>query len=34
MSHLAIMAGVLMLSAPAWASDHGPVFGYVTPVNS
>src|ERR1700758_3352852 len=22
------------LSAPAWASDHGPVFGYATPVNS
>ena len=34
MKHLAILAGVLMLSAPAWASDHGPVFGYATPVNS
>ena len=34
MKHLAILAGVLMLAAPAWASDHGPVFGYATPVNS
>jgi hypothetical protein len=25
---------MLTLSASAWASDHGPVFGYATPVNS
>ena len=34
MKHLAILAGVMAFSAPAWASDHGPVFGYATPVNS
>jgi hypothetical protein len=34
MKQLAILACMLTLSAPAWASDHGPVFGYATPVNS
>ncbi len=34
MKHFAILACLLALSAPAWASDHGPVFGYATPVNS
>jgi hypothetical protein len=34
MKQLAILACVLALSASAWASDHGPVFGYATPVNS
>jgi len=34
MKHLAMLACLLALSAPAWASDHGPVFGYATPVNS
>lgn len=34
MKHLATLACVLALSAPGWASDHGPVFGYATPVNS
>ncbi len=34
MKHFAILACVAALSAPAWAADHGPVFGYATPVNS
>ena len=34
MKHLAVLACVAALSAPAWAADHGPVFGYATPVNS
>jgi hypothetical protein len=34
MKQLAVLACILMLSAPAWGSDHGPVFGYATPVNS
>src|SRR6185437_1079068 len=34
MKHLAMLACLLALSAPAWASDQGPVFGYATPVNS
>lgn len=34
MKQLAILACVLALTASARASDHGPVFGYATPVNS
>ncbi len=34
MKQLAVLACALALSAPAWAADHGPVFGYATPVNS
>ena len=34
MKQLAILACVLALSASASAADHGPVFGYATPVNS
>jgi len=34
MRRLWLLAGVLALTAGAWASDHGPVFGYATPVNS
>ena len=34
MKQLALLACVLALSAPVWAADHGPVFGYATPVNS
>jgi hypothetical protein len=34
MKQLAALACALALSVPAWAADHGPVFGYATPVNS
>ena len=34
MTQLAFLACALALSASAWAADHGPVFGYATPVNS
>ncbi len=34
MKQLVILACTLALCAPAWAADHGPVFGYATPVNS
>lgn len=34
MKQLAILACLVALSAQAWAADHGPVFGYATPVNS
>ena len=34
MKSLALLACILALSAGSWASDHGPVFGYATPVNS
>ena len=34
MKQLAFLACALALSASAWAADHGPVFGYATPVNS
>lgn len=34
MKKLAMLACLLAFSAKAWASDHGPVFGYATPVNS
>jgi hypothetical protein len=34
MKQLAILACALALTGSAWASDHGPVFGYATPVNS
>ena len=34
MKQLALLAFTLALSAPAWAADHGPLFGYATPVNS
>lgn len=34
MKQFAILACVLAFFAPARASDHGPVFGYATPVNS
>lgn len=34
MKQLAILACVLALTVSAWASDHGPVFGYAMPVNS
>ena len=34
MKQLAILASVLASFSPAWATDHGPVFGYATPVNS
>ena len=34
MKQFAILACVLAFSLPARAADHGPVFGYATPVNS
>lgn len=34
MKLLIVVAGALALSGVAWAADHGPVFGYATPVNS
>ncbi len=34
MKRLWLLAGVLALTTGASASDHGPVFGYATPVNS
>ena len=34
MKQLAVLACALALSMPACAADHGPVFGYATPVNS
>lgn len=34
MKQLVILACALAVAASAWASDHGPVFGYATPVNS
>ena len=34
MKQLAILACTLAFAPTAWAADHGPVFGYATPVNS
>lgn len=34
MKAILLLAGTLVLTATAFASDHGPVFGYATPVNS
>lgn len=34
MKSMIVLSFVLVLFAPAWAADHGPVFGYATPVNS
>lgn len=34
MKTILFLAGTLVLTTSAFASDHGPVFGYATPVNS
>lgn len=34
MKHLMVLAAALALPGLAFAADHGPVFGYATPVNS
>jgi hypothetical protein len=34
MKFIALLACALALAAPAYATDHGPAFGYATPVNS
>lgn len=34
MKNLLVLAAALLLCSAAWASDHGPVFSYATPVNS
>ncbi len=34
MKAILLFAGTLVLTSAAFASDHGPVFGYATPVNS
>ena len=34
MKAILFLAGTLVLTSSAFASDHGPVFGYATPVNS
>ena len=34
MKRLAILACILVFAPIAWAANHGPVFGYATPVNS
>ena len=34
MKIMLLLAGAFTLASPAFATDHGPVFGYATPVNS
>lgn len=34
MKRILVMASALLVAGTAFASDHGPVFGYATPVNS
>jgi hypothetical protein len=34
MKAILLLVGTLVLASTAFASDHGPVFGYATPVNS
>ena len=34
MKYIQILAWVFALSGAAFAADHGPIFGYATPVNS